>query len=245
MATLQILVSFTWLPKTHWGVLQRHLTFRFNIISSLLKLLCILARICEGTLLQPLRLDFILHLLSTLRIEFFCRYDNITRGKSQHPSACPTNQPPRYRDIPPLPTYHYNPPRKVSHHSAFPSATGGRPHWPCLHLPRFRTSCLLCPPCNRLSCVSQNHVSMHLHFYSFFIESLGEVGEEYLRGGGGWGGGALVLIPTGGRSRNKKGNGDGPTATDPCCRYTLNHLPMSRWTKGLLGWVKIKPNSLG
>ena len=33
-------------------------TFRFNSKCSLLKLLCTLARLCKGTLLQPLRLEF-------------------------------------------------------------------------------------------------------------------------------------------------------------------------------------------
>ena len=63
-------------------------TFRFNIISSLLKLLRTLTRLCEGTPLQPLRLDFFGSTLPRIpsqncHFSLFSEQENITRGKSR------------------------------------------------------------------------------------------------------------------------------------------------------------------
>ena len=70
-------------------------------------LLCTFAHLCEGTHLQPLRLDFLSHPRSTLRIAIFRRHDNRKRGKScrAHMSALrsPTCSPPRHRSPPHLP----------------------------------------------------------------------------------------------------------------------------------------------
>ena len=79
-------------------------TFLFNSKCSILELLCTLARLCEGTPLQPLRLDFLSHPRSTLQIDIFRRHDNRIRGKSQRPSARSATQPSHYHDIAPLPT---------------------------------------------------------------------------------------------------------------------------------------------
>ena len=65
-------------------------TFCFNIKSSLLELLCTLARLCKGSSLQPLRFDFFgiinfpSHLLSRIAIyQFFVGQEGqqTTRGK--------------------------------------------------------------------------------------------------------------------------------------------------------------------
>ena len=56
------------------------LTFRFDIKSSLFKSLCTLARLCEGTPLQPLRLKFLSHPRSTLQIAFFSGMTVETNG---------------------------------------------------------------------------------------------------------------------------------------------------------------------
>ena len=104
---------------------KQYHTFRLNIKSSLLKLLCTLARLCEGTPFQPLRLNFLSHPRSTLRIAIFCRHDNRTRGKAciAHMSALlsptsptsPTSSTPRHRYPPPT---SYLSPAKVSCNSA-------------------------------------------------------------------------------------------------------------------------------
>ena len=63
-------------------------TFHSNVKSSLLKLLCTLARLCVGTPLQPLRLDFFIidfpsHPCSQLPFLAFCGQENRTRVKAR------------------------------------------------------------------------------------------------------------------------------------------------------------------
>ena len=60
-------------------------TFRFNSKCSLLKLLCTLARLCEGTPLKPLRLDFfeIRVLAHNCDFRLFAGRTNRTRGQAR------------------------------------------------------------------------------------------------------------------------------------------------------------------
>ena len=58
-------------------------TFRFNSKSSLLKLLCTLARFCEGNPLQLFRLDFLSHPRSQSHKFHFSHFSNRTREKAR------------------------------------------------------------------------------------------------------------------------------------------------------------------
>ena len=58
-------------------------TFRFNSKCALLKLLCTLARLCEGIPLQPLRLDFLSRPRSQSHNCHFSDVRNRTRGKAR------------------------------------------------------------------------------------------------------------------------------------------------------------------
>ena len=93
---------------------RKAFTLRFNIKSSLMKLLCTLMCLFEGTPFQPLWLEFLLHPLSTLLIAIFQTHDNITRGNSQRPSARSATQPAHHRDIAPLPNSQFLPPKLSS-----------------------------------------------------------------------------------------------------------------------------------
>ena len=75
-------------------------TFYSDIKYSLLKLLCIFARLCEGNALQPLRLNFFgidlsSHTCSQFPFIAFCGQDNRTRGYAQisHNHTTPPNLP--------------------------------------------------------------------------------------------------------------------------------------------------------
>ena len=117
--------TVNWMMKN----VYKMLTFCFNIKSSLLKLLCTLARLCEETPLQPLRLNFLPHPHSTLRIAFFRRHDNRTRVKAcrAYISALrsPTCSP---HDITPPRTSHLSPAKLISksasRHFASPPTAG-------------------------------------------------------------------------------------------------------------------------
>ena len=69
------------------ALIAKYPIFCFNSKYSLLKLVCTLARLCEITLLQPLRLNFYgikfpSHPCSQFSFLTFCRQDNTTRGKA-------------------------------------------------------------------------------------------------------------------------------------------------------------------
>ena len=84
-------------------------TFCFNIKSSLLKLLCTLARLCEGTPIQPLRLDFLSHPRSTLR---FAIIAGMTTEQGESHSAhqlAPIPNQPTTATLRPYPRTNYNP----------------------------------------------------------------------------------------------------------------------------------------
>ena len=96
-------------------------TYRFNCKYSLLKLLCTLARLCEGTPFQPLRLDFFWinfssHPRSQLSfLTFSGQAGQHNKGKgAQSPWARPAPQPSHTIYIAPPPTYHVSPTKLIS-----------------------------------------------------------------------------------------------------------------------------------
>ena len=138
-------------------------TCHFNSKCSPLKLLCTLARLCKGTPLQLLRLDFFgidfpLHPCSQLLFLNFCGQDNRTRGKARraHERALLPNLP-TPRDIARPPNYHLSP-AKVS--------------------ARCEISHRRVPLEEFSPCVLRNHFSVNSPCSSFAIASTGEGGEE-------------------------------------------------------------------
>ena len=121
-------------------------TFCFNSKSSLLKLLCTLARLCEVTPLQPLRLNFFginfpLHPRSQLPFLTFRGQDN--RGEiAQIPCARSAPQPSHPRDIETHPISHLFTSKVIS-------------TLRCA-IPHLRT-----PLEEYFPCVSRNNFSMH------------------------------------------------------------------------------------
>ena len=105
--------------KNLWEL--KTVTFRFNNKPSLFNLLCTLARLCKGTPLQLLRIDFFVinfpwHPRSQLPFLTFRGQDNRTRGKAcrSHDRAPLPNLPAPDTSRPtPYPNY---PPPKVSKH---------------------------------------------------------------------------------------------------------------------------------
>ena len=86
-------------PKWGHGRSVSTLTFCFSSKYSLLKLLSNIRHLCEGTHLQPLRLDFLSHPHSTLWTAIFGSHENITRGKAPAPISVlsyPTSPPSRH-----------------------------------------------------------------------------------------------------------------------------------------------------
>ena len=110
-------------------------TFRSNIRSLLLKLLCTLARLCEGILLQPLRLNlfginFPLHPCSQFPfITFRGQVEQQNKGKdTQSPWVLSAPQPSHPHNIahppPHIPIIHRQG-KRVSRHFTSPSTAGG------------------------------------------------------------------------------------------------------------------------
>ena len=134
-------------------------TFHFNSKYSLLELSCTLARLCQGTPLQPLRLDFFginfpSRPWSQLPFLTFSGQDNKGKG-AQIPRAFYAPQIIHPRDIVP---------QTIS------------------HLSTAKVSSILCHtiPCHcapleeSFTCVYQNHFSMHSPCSSFTISLKGE-----------------------------------------------------------------------
>ena len=134
-------------------------TFRFNCKYSLLKLLCTLARLCEGTPFQPLRLDFFginFPSLPRSQLPFLTFRWQDNKGKSaQSPWARSAPQLANPRDIQSHPISHLSISKVIS--------------IPCRSITRLRAPLKEC-----FRCVSRNHFSMHSPCYSFAIASPGE-----------------------------------------------------------------------